>query len=422
MNTLLLSLLILLQPQVQPSADSISLKYCYQQAAEQYPVTEKMAIQEKITELNVRIANTGYFPQVSLNGKASYQSEVTEFGLPGGGGPPAVSKDQYEAAIQVNQNIYNGGVTGIRKDLERSKGEQEILSTKVELHQVRAQIDQVYFGILLSQQQEKTIGLFIQDLQERLNSVRSKVENGVLLKSQQLILEAELIKARQDSASVMANIKAGYAVLGELIGQEIPEETVLMLPEPAFEMGMAQPARPELALFESSTKTLEQQKRLAQTQKLPKLSAFGTAAYGRPGLNFLDDDFHDYYIIGLRINWNFMDFLNSDEEVEILNFRQQQIQKNEEAFNLQLNAQLKRIEERIASIEENIIRDEEIIDIREQVVAESASQLENGVITSTEYVTELTNTNRARLSLFTNRIKLIQAQAEYRTAMGLNIE
>jgi hypothetical protein len=44
------------------------------------------------------------------------------------------------------------------------------------------------------------------------------------------------------------------------------------------------------------------------------------------------------------------------------------------------------------------------------------------MITATEYITELTNANRARLSLFTNRIKLIQAQAEYRTAKGLEIE
>ena len=421
MNTLLASLLIFSLYQSVP-ADSITLKYCYQQAEEYYPTAKNMELQDRITELNIRIANTGYYPQVSVNGRVSYQSEVTEFGIQGGGGSPAVSKDQYEASIQVNQNIFNGGVVGIRKELELAKGNQEVISTEVELHRVRSQIDQVYFGILLSQQQKKTTELLITDLEERLNSVRSKVENGVLLRSQQLILKAELIKARQDSATVMSNIKSGYAVLGDLIGEDIPTSTRIILPEPAFEMSMARLSRPELALFESNSNTIEQQKKLAQTKKLPSISAFGTAAFGRPGLNFLNDDFHDYYMVGLRIKWNFMDFLNSGVEEEILSIRQKTIRQNEESFNLQLNAQFSGIIERIKAIEENIIRDKEIIEIREEVVAESVNQLENGMITATEYITELTNANRARLSLFTNRIKLIQAQAEYRTAKGLEIE
>ncbi|WP_421775020.1 TolC family protein [Gracilimonas sp.] len=421
MNTLFTSLLIFTFVNQGVPADSISLNYCYQQAEAHYPAAKNVAFQEQITELNISIAKTGYFPQFSFNSKASYQSEVTEFGTPGGG-PPRVSKDQYEAAIQVSQNIYSGGEVGIRKNLERTQGMQEVLSTKVELHQVRAQIDQVYFGILLSQQQMETTKLMIGELGERLESVRSKVENGVLLRSQLLILQAGLIKAKQDSASIMANIKSGYLVLGELIGEELNSSTKLTLPDPISEGVMIDPARPELVMFENSVRALEEQKKLAQTRKTPRISAFGTAAYGRPGLNFLNDDFHDYYIVGLRFNWNFMDFLNADKQEEALNIRQKTIRQNEESFTLQLKAQLSRIQERIRAIEENIIRDKEIIEIREQVVDESSNQLENGVITATVYITELTNANRARLSLLTNEIKLVQAQAEYRTALGLDLE
>ncbi|MGN8224502.1 TolC family protein [Gracilimonas sp. BCB1] len=421
MNTLLASLLIFTFVYQNAPEDSISLNYCYQQAEAHYPVAKNVALQEQIAELNIRIANTGYYPQVSFKSKATYQSEVTEFGLPGGG-PPPVSKDQYEAAIQVNQNIYSGGAVGIRKDLERTRGMHQVLSTKVELHQVRAQIDQVYFGILLSKQQMEATKLMFSELDERLKSVRSKVENGVLLKSQQLILEAGLIKAKQDSANIMANIKSGYHVLGELIGEELDASTKLTLPDPVSEGEITDVERPEMALFENSVKALEQQKKLAQTGKIPRISAFGTAAFGRPGLNFLNDDFHDYYMIGLRLNWNLMDFLNADEQKEVLNIRQKTIRQNEESFTLQLQTQLSSIEERIEAIKENIIRDKEIIEIREQVVAESSNQFENGVITATEYITELTNANRARLSLLTNEIKLVQARAEYQTVLGLDRE
>lgn len=135
--------------------DTLSLQYCYEKAEENYPAAKKIELQKKVTALNLKIANTGLLPEVNLGGKASYQSEVPRFNFPGGGGAPTLSKDQYEAAIDFSQNLFNGGAVGIRKDLEEARGNKEISSVRVELHKLRAQIDQVYYGILLSRQQAK---------------------------------------------------------------------------------------------------------------------------------------------------------------------------------------------------------------------------------------------------------------------------
>lgn len=402
--------------------DSVSLEYCYEQAYEHYPTAKNIELQDKITELNIDIANTGYFPDVTVSGRATYQSEVsevTEIGLPGGGGPPAVSKDQYEASVDVTQTIFNGGAVGIRKELEQAKGRRHIHATKVELHQIRSQIDQVYFGILLSRQQAKTIGLLIENLEEQLSAVRSQVENGVLLPSQQYILKAELISARQDSIDNHSNIKVGYEVLSEIIGKEIIPETKLVLPKEQPGYQSFHPQRAALHLFESRRQILEQQRELVRTKQMPSLAAFGTAAYGRPGLNFLNDSFHDYYRGGLSIRWKLWDFVNAGRQQQVLKIEQQKIDREERAFRRQLNASLDRISERIVSIKENMKRDREIIDLREQVVEESASQLKIGVITATDYVTELTQAHRARLSLYINRVRLLQAQSEYLTTLGI---
>ncbi|MEL7832461.1 TolC family protein [Fodinibius sp. Rm-B-1B1-1] len=403
-------------------ADSISLQYCYEQAEENYPIAKNMELQEKITDLNVSIAQTGYYPQVSVDGKASYQSEVTDISLPGGMGPPAVSKDQYEASVSVTQKIFNGGAVGIRKKIEKTKGKQEIHSTEVELHQIRSQVDQVYFGILLSQQQSKVNGLLIEELQERLKSVRSQVKNGVLLSSQQYILEAELIKARQDSASIESNIRANYQVLSELIGQEVDSSIALILPELEVGYQSLQPMRAEYDLFESTRRILKQQKELAETKKMPSISAYGSAMYGRPGLNFLNDDFHDYYMVGLKLRWNLFDFLNSNREMQALQIQQRKVTRNQQAFTKQLEASIGRMDEQISSLRENIERDKEIIGLRNKIVKESASQLDNGVITATEYVTELTQANKARLSLFINRVQLAEVQVKYLTTLGVPLQ
>lgn len=412
--TVLVSFLTFLQPS---ASDSLSLEACYNLARKNYPTAKKIELQQKITELNTRVANTRYFPQIELNGKASYQSEVTNIGPMG----PSLSKDQYQVGLDVTQPIYNGGAIGIQKKLEQAKGRQEVNSVYVDLHKLREQVNQVYFGILLSQKQSQNVELLMKNLRQQLETVKSQVKNGALLPSQQHVLEAELIKANQDSADIQSNIRAGYQVLDELIGKEVSTDTDLALPNIKSDP-MKSIRRPEYDLFQSTKHTLDYQKKLIKANKYPKLAAFGSATYGRPGYNFLNNDFHDFYMVGLKLSWNFWDWSNASEKVKALTIQQQTIDQNKKAFTRQLQASLDRIQAQIASLKEKIDRDSDIIDLRQEVVKETASQLKNGVVTATEYVTVLTKANQAKLALQIHKVQLQQAQIDLKTTLGNSIE
>lgn len=402
-----------------PPSDSLSLQTCYILARQNYPIAKKMELEQKIADLNTRVANTRYFPQVEINGRASYQSELTNIGPMG----PSLSKDQYQLGMDVTQTIYSGGAIGIQKKLEQAKGEQAVNSVQVDLYKIREQVNEVYFGILLSRKQTQTVELLSRNLRKQLGTVRSQVKNGALLPSQQYVLEAELIKAKQDSADIQSNIRAGFKVLSELIDQDVPAQTELALPETESRLqGKAAIQRPEYDLFQSTKNTLDYQKELIRAEKYPKLMAFGSATYGRPGYNFLNDDFHDFYMVGLRLKWDFWDFSNASEKAKALSIQQKVVDQNRAAFTKQVQASIDRIREQITSLEEKIDRDQEIIDLRQQVVQESASQLKNGVITATEYVTVLTNANQARLSLEIHKVQLQQAQIDLATTLGITIE
>lgn len=416
-TTILLAFLSLLQTAPK---DSVSLSECYRLAKKNYPLSKNLALQDKVTALNADVAGTGYYPQINVSGQATYQSEVTSFSLPGPGGPPPVSKDQYEAALDVTQVIFNGGRVGAKQDLERAKGRRKKNQTRVDMHKVRSQVDQVYYGILLSQQQAKTIDLLLKNLRKQLSSIRSKVKNGALLPSQQHILQAEVIKAKQDSAQTQSNIVAGYNVLSELTGKEFNSGIDLQLPKVQPDYQSMQPARPEYDLFESMLQTISQQKKLANTGKWPRLAVFGKAAYGRQGLNFLNNEFHDYYIAGVKVQWDFWNFFNAGRKSEALTIRQQQVNQKKKAFNKQLNASLDRTRQQISAVRSKMERDKKIIDLREKIVQESSSQLKNGVITATEYVTQLTEANQAKLSKYIHRVQLAQAQTNYLTTLGIS--
>src|SRR5699024_3895112 len=129
------------------------------------------------------------------------------------------------------QNIFNGGAVGLQKEMQKAISRQKANTTEVSLYKMRRQLNQVYYGILLSRENLKVNQLLIDNLKSRLKTVRSQVENGVLLQSQQFILEAESLKAKQNRSDITANIKAGYLVLSELTGKQFRSDTKLALPE-----------------------------------------------------------------------------------------------------------------------------------------------------------------------------------------------
>ncbi|HET6527533.1 MAG TPA: TolC family protein [Balneolaceae bacterium] len=401
--------------------DTLTLDYCYSRVETNYPLAYKMELQEKITELSQEIIATGNYPQLRFGASASWQSEVTEF--PGGAAfAPQLSQDHYKVSVDVSQTIYNGGIVGIRKNLEEVRGDQQQISTEVQLHQLKKQVNQVYFGILLAQKQQEVIGVLIENLRAQLQTVKSKVENGVLLASQQYTLKAELIKAQQDSIEVRSNILAGYEVLGELIGKEVLAGTLLKTPDMRFTyLGdeLLPKLRPEFALFKSNRLALDYQQELAGAKKWPLLAAFGTAAYGRPGFNVFENDLHPFYMLGLRLQWNFWDWNNADRQQQILELKQQSIIQEQQAFEWQLQANLSEIRNQIKALREQIERDRDIINLREKVVSQLSSQLKQGVVTATEYITELNKATQAHLSTLMHEIQLSKAKVKYQTALGI---
>jgi len=404
-------------------ADTLTLEYCYTRVENHYPISKKIELQKEITRLNKKIAHTGYYPQLNLGARATYQSEVTEFQVAAGGQSigPDLSKDHYELSMDVSQPIYNGGAVGIKKNLEEAKGEQELQSVKVQLYQLKEQVNRVYFGILLARQQSNIIQSVSESLRSQVKSMNSKVENGALLPSQLYILKAELIKVKQDSIDIHANIKAGYKVLGQLIGEELSSTRVLEVPEirsVGSERETLARLRPEFEFFESNRRYLSYQQELAHTGLVPSLSAFGTAAYGRPGFNFFENDLHNYYIVGLKLSWNFWSARNAGTRKEVLNLQKKSINEEEKAFERQLRASLREVEEKISSLENQIERDKEIVDLRQKVVNTVASQLENGTATATEYITELNKKTQAELSMRMHKTRLSQARIDFKTLLG----
>jgi len=58
--------------------DTISLLYCQQLALDNYPLIRQKELLSEAAGLKIKNLSTNYFPQIALNGQATYQSAVTE--------------------------------------------------------------------------------------------------------------------------------------------------------------------------------------------------------------------------------------------------------------------------------------------------------------------------------------------------------
>ena len=76
--------------------------------------------------------------------------------------------------------------------------------------------------------------------------------------------------------------------------------------------------RPELKYFDLLGNKIDQNSQLLQKARSPKLFGFGQAGYGRPGLNMLKNTFDPYYLVGVGVSWNILDWNQTGRNRKIL--------------------------------------------------------------------------------------------------------
>ena len=114
----------------------------------------------------------------------------------------------------------------------------------------------------------------------------------------------------EQRVDVSAYQDAALAVLGDLTGRSIARDTPLALPDLQPEVEEAGRTvdrvrgRPEYDQFERSRRVLDAQQHALRAQERPRISAFGRAGYGQPGLNPLARTFDEYWTAGVRLEWS----------------------------------------------------------------------------------------------------------------------
>ncbi|MGB5387719.1 MAG: TolC family protein [Eudoraea sp.] len=396
--------------------ESLTLNDCYHLVDINYPLVQQTDLLEKQNAIDIEAIETERLPQLNLTAQATYQSEVIEIPLPDTGIIPP-NKDQYRATLTVNQLIYGGGLINTSIDAQTASLKTKQKQVEVNLYQLKKQLNQLYFSILLLQENKALLEAKKEQLIAKLKEVQSGIKNGTVLPSSDKVLEAELLKINQGFIELDLNRASLLQTLGSLIGKEISSATLLQNPEITSDLSM-ELYRPELELFQLKKEQIETSDQLLSRQNLPKVYGFADGGYGNPGLNPLDNSFQAFYVVGLKVNWNVFDWNATKKQRESLSINKDIIDTETNVFNLNTSIELQQQQSEIEKISGFITSDIEIIKLRKEVLNAADSQLRNGVITSSAYITELTNLYTDENTLITHKIQLELAKANYNIIQG----
>ena len=415
-----LIILVFLPNVLWAQVDKLTLEDAYRQAQTNYPVIRQKDLVRQTAELSISNLSKGNLPQLSFNGQASYQSDVTKVDIKVPGMTiPTSQKDQYKITADITQVLFDGGTIKEQKVMQQLNAGVEEQKVEVELYKLKERINQIYLGILYLDEQLKQLDLVKQDVQIGIKRVEAQVKNGVAFKSNLNVLKAELPKTNQRVIEIKASRKGYVETLGLFLNQVLDENIELEKPaEEKFSAIQDPIQRPELKLYNNEIKLFEQQNKVIQSKNLPKASLFFQGGYGRPGLNMLDNQFDLFYIGGVKLNWPVSNLYTKKKEKQLVKVNQQIVDTKKETFLLNTNTQLKQQQSDIEKLEQLITTDKEIIDIRASVKDAAKAQLENGVITANDYLREINAEDQARQALITHELQLLQATINYKTISG----
>lgn len=396
---------------------SINLEDCYRLARENYPRLSDTRRQKEISDLKIQNIGVVWNPQVNLNGQATYQSEVTKVNVPiPNVSIPSPSKDQYKAYLDVKQTIYDGGLTDANKSLERSGLAADLQNLEVEIYSLRDKVNQLYFNILLMKENEEVMKLKRSNLDERIKILESGFKNGMVTSRDLELLKAERLLTDQQISEIHSERTAGFGALGILTNQILNENTSLT--EPVINVKSETITRPELKYFDLLGNKIDQNSQLLQKTRNPKLFGFGQAGYGKPGLNMLKNSFDPYYLVGLGVSWNVIDWKQTDRSRKILEVQKEMIGSQRATFDQNLSIALFKANETIKKVDQLLKIDEDLVSLRTKIAKNSASQLENGTITSADYIVDLNAATQANISQKSHKVQLYYAITNYNTIAG----
>ena len=397
------------------TATAQTLEECQQAAEHNYPLIAQHDLIARTTDLTVDNIQKGWLPQLTATAQATNQSavpawpdEMTGLLRQMGVDMKGLGKDQYRVGLDLQQTVFDGGAISAQKQVAREQGAVQQARLDVELYQVRQRVNEMYFSLLLLDDQ---ISLN-KDLQAQLaaseKKLTSMVKHGTAAQCDLNNVTAERLNVVQQMTTLESQRRVLTAMLGTFCGIEVSHVTK----PAAIDAAAGGNNRPELRLIDSQLLLADAQDRALKAALLPRLGVFAQGYYGYPGYNMFKDmmgrDWSWNGMVGARLTWNIGALYTHHNDKAKVQLQRETARNQREVFLFNNRLEQMQQNEAIGRYRQLMAQDDEIIALREQVRKAAESKLSHGIIDVNDLLRDINSENAARVQQSIHEIEMLK--------------
>jgi outer membrane protein TolC len=386
-------------------------------ARENYPLIKQYELIEKSKEYTLSNASKMYLPQLDVTLIGGAISGLPSFSPPGTESSSSVDLNMI-SILQINQTIWDGGITKAKKEVIDANSEMEKAQLEVSLYALEDRVNNLYFGILLIDEQIEQLEILKTTLLRNKKRVEVAVENGTAYKSDIDEIQVEIINTTQKTDELRANRKAYINVLSAMVGKPIDTSTKLSKPEVDEDLLVLENHRPELELFQHQENLIAAQSKIDKSMLYPKIGLLGFGTFIQPGVDFGTSTLNNIFVGGLSLNWNLGGLYTNGNNKKITEIKHQQVQTQRETFLFNTNLELTQTQIELQKYKGLLDQDREILKLKSNIKNAYEVKYENGISTMSELLDRTNEESVAKQHLIVHEIQYLMKAYQYLNKSG----
>jgi outer membrane protein TolC len=396
-------------------SQSYGLEDCQAKARANYPLVKQYDLIEKSTEFNISNASKAYLPQFNVTGIGGYIIKGLPSFIPG---TESKDKVQFIGIGQLNQTIWDGGATRAQKEIAGASGDVDKANVDVALHAVTERVNQLFFSVLLLDEQRNLLTLLTENLNRNIKAVKLSNENGLAYSMDVDEVKVEILKVEQRIAELVY-ARQGYATMLALMMGIPPDGNIqLIKPEILTFNESTTINRPELSLYQYQRKQVESQDKTIKVGNMPKVGLLGAGIMIQPGIAFGTEKLNSLAIAGLSVSWNTHSLYTNSNNRELSKINLDRINNQQETFLFNTNLQLTQERSDIEKQKHVLLKDDEIVKLKSSIKKGYETKYQNGLCTMNDLLTATNGESDAFANRTIHEIQLLKSAYDYKTTSG----
>lgn len=383
---------------------ALSLNEARSMARDNYPAIRQYRMIEQSRDFTLDNVMKGWLPQVSISAGAYGFTDILKSDKKMEQAGMDMNNFMANASVMIKQSVYDGGQIAARKKVVWAESQVQKQQLDVSMYAINEQVDQLFFSILLLDEQLEQNALLQKDLATSEQTIRSMMTGGIANQTDLDAILVERLKAEQQNESLLASRQSYLRMLGVFVGKDLAAAAE-MLEKPAQGYVRANVNRPELKYYASQNLLLDAQRKQLNTQLRPTVGIFGMGMVHSKMSGMLNNGM---MVAGVSVSWNIGALYTRKNDIRKIEVQRQINDSQREVFLFNNRLQNEEANGAIASLKRQIEKDEEIVRLRESIRGKSDRKVELGTKSVNELVSDINAVSLARAQKAMHEIQLLK--------------